>query len=95
MKHIRFFRILTVVAIMALLATTLAGAVPAAQATTARVIVRGTSLDVAVSAVQAVGGRVTDKIDIINAVVADVPQASVNASCRTRRVFWVSCPIGP
>ncbi len=77
MKHIRFFRILTVVSIMALLATALAGAVPTAQAATARVIVRGTSLDVAVSAVQSVGGRITDKIDIINAVVADVPPASV------------------
>jgi len=77
MKHIRFFRILAVVASVALLATVLAGAVPTAQAATARVIVRGTSLDVAVSAVQAVGGRVTDKIDIINAVVADVPPTSV------------------
>jgi serine protease AprX len=77
MKHIRFFRLLAVVAIMALVATPLAGAVSTAPAGTARVIVRGTTLDVAVSAVQAVGGRVTDKIDIINAVVADVPQASV------------------
>jgi serine protease AprX len=77
MKHIRFFRVLTIVSIMALLATALVGAVPAAQAASARVIVRGTSLDIAVAAVQSVGGRVADKIDIINAVVADVPQASV------------------
>jgi serine protease AprX len=89
MKHIRFFRILSVVSIMALLATTLVGAIPATQAATARVIVRGTSLEVAVSAVQAVGGRVTDKIDIINAVVADVPQASVTRLSQTPGILGV------
>ena len=89
MKHIRFFRILTAVSIVALLATVLVGAVPASQAATARVIVRGTSLNIAVSAVQAVGGRVTDKIDIINAVVADVPPASVTKLSKAPGILGV------
>jgi serine protease AprX len=89
MKHIRFFRFLAMVAIVALLATPLAGAVPTAPASTVRVIVRGTTLDVAVSAIQAVGGRVADKIDIINAVVADVPQTSLTKLSHTPGILGV------
>jgi serine protease AprX len=75
MKHIKFFRLFVLVTVVALVATSLGGAVPAAPTT--RVIVRGTSLEIAAEAVLACSGRVTDKIDIINAVVADVPQANL------------------
>ncbi len=75
MKHIKFFRLFVMVTVVALMATALGGAAPAAATT--RVIVRGTSLEVAINAVSACGGHVTDKIDIINAVVADVPQANL------------------
>lgn len=75
MKRVRFFRVLVFVTVMALVATAAAGAVPTAAAASTRVIVRGTSLEAAIAAVQAAEGRVTDRIDIINAVVADVPQS--------------------
>jgi subtilisin family serine protease len=55
---------------------------------TARVIVRGTSGSIS-SAVLACGGRVTDTIDIINAVVADVPQANLARLIRTAGVLGV------
>jgi serine protease AprX len=54
-----------------------------------RVIVRGTSLEVATSAVLACGGRVTDKFDIINAVAADVPQVSLTSLARAAGVLSV------
>jgi serine protease AprX len=75
MKHLRLFRLFVLVTVVAMLATSLGGAVAAAPVQ--RVIVRGTSLDIAANAVAVSGGRVTDKISIINAVVADVPQANL------------------
>jgi serine protease AprX len=69
------------------MATSQGSAVPAAATT--RVIVRGISLDVASAAVLACSGRVTDKIDIINAVVADVPQANLARLSRTAGVLGV------
>jgi len=88
MKHLKFFRLFVLVTVVALMATSLGGAV--APAPTTRVIVRGTSLEVAVNAVAASGGRVTDKIDIINAVVADVPQANLARLARTKGVMSVT-----
>ena len=87
MKHIRFFRLSVLVIALALVAISLGGAVPAAASS--RVIVRGTSLEAASSAVLACGGQVTDKIDIINAVVADVPQANLAQLARTVGVLGV------
>jgi serine protease AprX len=75
MRHVRLFRLFVLIAIMALVTSSLGGAVPAAALT--RVIVRGTSLEVATNAVLVHGGRITDQIDIINAVVAEVPQAGL------------------
>ena len=77
MKNIRFFRLSVLVIAVALVATSLGGAVPAAPST--RVIVRGTALEAASSAVVACGGQVTDKIDIINAVVT-VYKADIDAA---------------
>ena len=88
MKHLKFFRLFVVVTVVALVATSLGGAV--APAPTMRVIVRGTSLEAAANAVVACGGRVTDKIDIINAVVADVPQANLARLARTSGVMSVT-----
>ncbi|HTP07701.1 MAG TPA: S8 family serine peptidase [Anaerolineae bacterium] len=87
MKHLKFFRLFVFITVMAMMVMTLGGTVAAAP--TMRVIVRGTSLEVAVQAVTANGGRVTDKIDIINAVVADVPQANVPQLARTVGVMSV------
>ncbi len=87
MKHIKFLRLFVLVTVVALLTTALGGAVPAAPTT--RVIVRGTSLEVATSAVLAQGGRVFDKVDIINAVVADVPQTNLARLARTVGVLGV------
>ncbi len=105
MKHIKFLRLFVLITVIALMASTLGGAVPATA--TMRVIVRGTSLEAASSAVLASGGRVLDKIDIINAVVADVPQANLAKLTRTVGVLGVmpdrsvkmvgdtSCPPNP
>ena len=87
MKRTKFFRGLVFVTVVALLATVLAGAVSVAPST--RVIVRGTSLEVAGAAVAAYGGRVTDKIDIINAVVADVPATNVAALSQAAGILGV------
>ena len=87
MKHIRFFRLSVLVIAVALVATSLGGAVSATLST--RVIVRGTSLEAASNAVRACGGQVTDNIDIIHAVVADVPQANLAQLARTAGVLSV------
>ncbi len=87
MKQIRFYRIVVTLAVLALLTGSLGGAVAAPKTT--RVIVRGTSLDVACAAVAANGGRVLDKIDIINAVVADVPSANLFRLAHTIGVMSV------
>ncbi len=87
MKHIRFFRLSVLIIAVALMVTSLGGAVPAAASM--RVIVRGTSLEAASRAVLAWGGQVTDKIDIINAVVADVPQTNLAQLARTAGVLGV------
>ena len=50
MKHIKFFRLCVLVIVVALLAAALGGAVPA-SCRSARVIVRGTSLEIASAAV--------------------------------------------
>ncbi|CAG0929483.1 serine protease AprX [Thermoflexales bacterium] len=87
MKHIKFLRLFVLVTVIALLTTALGGAAPAVATT--RVIVRGTSLEAASSAVLASSGRVMDKIDIINAVVADVPQTNLAQLARTMGVLGV------
>jgi serine protease AprX len=87
MKQLNFFRFFVLLTVVALAATSLGGA--AAAAPTLRVIVRGTSLEAAAQAVTANGGRVTDKIGIINAVVADVPQANLARLMRTKGVLSV------
>ncbi len=73
----KIHRIFSYLVISALLMTSMAGAAPASTPVMARIIVQGASLDQAEAAVQATGGKVTAQIDIINAVVADVPAASV------------------
>jgi serine protease AprX len=87
MKHMRFFRLFTMITVVAFAVTALGGAVPAAATT--RVIVRGTTLEAASNAVATCGGRVVDKIDIINAVVADVPQANLARLARAAGIMSV------
>jgi serine protease AprX len=68
----------------------LTGAAPLAPTAMTRVIVQGRSLDAAVAAVSANGGQVAAKIDIINAVVADVPQANLARLAKTTGVVRVT-----
>ena len=74
--RMKFHRIMSLMVVSALLAMTSLGAAPIPTATS-RVIVQGATLDQAVAAVQANQGRVTDKIGIIQAVIADVPSANL------------------
>ena len=78
-NQIKLNKVVSLVGVFALIAMALAGAVPttAAAGATSRVIVQGSSLFQAAAAVTANGGQVTSNIDIINAVVADVPQANL------------------
>jgi serine protease AprX len=78
-NQIKLNKVISLVGVFALIAMALAGAVPAtaAASATTRVIVQGNSLLEAVAAVTASGGQVTSNIEIINAVVADVPQANL------------------
>ena len=87
MKYIKIFRMFVLITVVALVAAAPGGAAPAVATT--RVIVRGASLESASGAVQACGGRVTDKIDIINAVVAEVPPANLGRLARTAGVLGV------
>jgi serine protease AprX len=89
MKHIKLFRLFVMITVVALMATSLGGANAAAPAATARVIVRGTSLEVASNAVVKCGGHVTDEIGIINAVVADVPQPNLARLARMEGIMSV------
>jgi serine protease AprX len=89
MKHIKLFRLFVMITVVALMATSLGGAAAAAPAATSRVIVRGTSLEVASNAVVKCGGRVTDEIGIINAVVADVPQSNLGRLARMEGITSV------
>jgi subtilisin family serine protease len=78
-NKIKLNKVISLVGVFALIAMALAGAAPTTSAATAttRVIVQGNSLIQAAAAVTANGGQVTSNIDIINAVVADVPQANL------------------
>jgi serine protease AprX len=88
MKHMKFFRMLVLVTVLALAITPLGGGMLASPTT--RVIVRGASLEVASAVVLAHGGRVTDKIDIINAVVAEVPEDQLADLSRAAGVLSVT-----
>ncbi len=65
--------VISLLAVCALLAASMVSAAPAFSPTV-RVIVEGASIADATRAVRANGGRVTDEISIINAVIANVPQ---------------------
>jgi serine protease AprX len=73
----RFCSLFVVAAMLLMTGAGAAGAAPVAT-TTARVIVQGASLELAAAAVTANGGQVTSSIDIINSVVAEVPQANLS-----------------
>jgi serine protease AprX len=87
MNRTKFFRSLVFATVITMLMAALAGAVSVAPST--RVIVRGASLEAAGAAVSAFGGRVTDQIDIINAVVAEVPSANVAALTQAAGILGV------
>ena len=82
-------RSLVLLIICALLMVTQASAAPAPP-DSVRVIVQGTSVEDAAAAVRANGGRVTAEIGIINAVVAEVPQSSLDSLAETPGVIRVT-----
>jgi len=87
--QLKLHRIISLMVVSALLAMTSLSAVPVQPAMT-RVIVQGTSLDQAVAAVLANQGRVTDKIDIIKSVIADVPHANLGQLTKAPGVVRVT-----
>ena len=74
--QLRLHRIISLMVVSASVAMTSLGAAPV-QPASARVIVQGVSVEQAAAAVLANHGRVTDKIDIIKSVIADVPKANL------------------
>jgi len=68
-----FRNVISLLAVCALLAASMVSAAPTFSVTV-RVIVEGANVADATMAVRANGGRVTDEISIINAVIANVPQ---------------------
>jgi len=76
-KQTRIRTVATLLIVCTLLAVTLASTAPVASAPV-RVIVQGTSMDDAAMAVRTYGGQVTAEISIINSVVAEVPQGSLD-----------------
>ena len=88
--QLKLHRIISLMVVSALLAMTSLGAAPLPPTSTARVIVQGASLDRAVAAVLANQGRVTDKIDIIQSVIADVPRANLDQLAKTAGVVRVT-----
>lgn len=68
-----WFRFVSALVVCSLLLLTLGAAAPSSP--TVRAIVTGTSLEAAIVAVEAHGGQVASEIEIINAVVADVPES--------------------
>ena len=87
----RLYHFLAIMVVVAFLATALLGTAPVWPSTRAvRVIVQGVSLDAAATAVQSHGGRVTTNVDIINSVIAEVPQANVGALAQASGVVRVT-----
>ncbi len=73
-----WFRIFTILLISALLSGPALGIDPA-RAVPVTVIVQGESVAAAADAVRARGGRITAEVDIIDSVVAEVPQSHLAA----------------
>ncbi|MBI5566809.1 MAG: hypothetical protein HY870_18050, partial [Chloroflexi bacterium] len=88
-SQLKLHRIISLLVVSAMLAMTSLSAAPV-RPSTARVIVQGHSLDRAVAAVLANQGRVTDKIDIIKSVIADVPRANLEQLAKTPGVVRVT-----
>ncbi len=92
MTQMRLHRILSVVVIGAMMFLSGAGTLPgyAPAPSLQRVIVQGQTLEQAAAAVQSNGGTVTSNIDIIQAVVADVPAANLARLSRAPGVVRVT-----
>jgi len=83
----KVFKVLSIVVVCALLALTGASAGstgPTPQLV--RVIVQGSNLERAAAAVTALGGQVTDRIEIINSVVALIPQSRLGQLAQAQGV---------
>jgi serine protease AprX len=90
-KYSRLYNIVAILVVVGFLTTALLGTAPVFPSTkTARVIVQGVSVEAAAAAVQAHGGHVTANIDIINAVVADMPEANVGMLAKANGVVRVT-----
>ena len=83
----KVFKVLSIVVVCALLALT-GASVGSAGSTPqlVRVIVQGSNLERAAAAVTAYGGQVTDRIEIINSVVALVPQSRLGQLAQAQGV---------
>jgi len=89
-RLIRARKVFSFLVVITLVTMSLTGAAPMAPTAMTRVIVQGRSIDAAAAAVSAYGGQVTAKIDIINAVVADVPQANLTRLAKATGVVRVT-----
>ena len=76
----------------ALALVTIGGAAPSASSPSpmVKVIVEGTSVEYAATAVYANGGQVTAKVTLINAVIAQVPQDRLNSLAEAHGVVRVT-----
>jgi len=89
--HLKLHRFMSLLVIGAMLFLSGAGALPpAADGAMTRVIVQGHTLEQAAAAVRLNGGQVAANIDIIRAVVADVPAGNVARLSRTAGVVRVT-----
>jgi len=86
---VNFHSITTLLVVCTLLVVTPGGGVPGTSSSV-RVIVQGTSVKAAAAAVRANGGLVISEINIINSVVADVPQDSLERLAETPGVIRVT-----
>ena len=84
-----FRKAIPLLVVCMLLTVTSVGAAPA-MSSSVPVIVQGTSVEEAAAAVRANGGRVTAEVGIINAVVAEVPQASLDRLSKAPGVIRVT-----
>ena len=90
-SYSKVYHVMAILVVVAFLATSLLGTAPVfPSGKTARVIVQGTSVEAAAAAVQLHGGHVTANIDIIRAVIADVPQDNVGVLAQASGVVRVT-----
>ena len=87
--QLRLQQVIALFLTLALLVTMIPGSGLVVSARHVEVIVRGATLESAITAVQQYGGKVVENFDIINAVLAEVPQPALAALAGDRGVLGV------